>query len=310
MFLLILERWAHIYSSTLLLSLLGFRRLYLVPGLDRRNSDGGWASESRKHLNALTWICWSVGFGSGILWLLTVAGSVTGCDLGFAGVRDVISGTRFGHLWLIRFVLGLALGLSFSLSVRRKMPPLDPFCVGLASLNLALLAWSGHAGAATGPLAPVHLVTDLTHLLVSAVWPSGLLPLAVWFSIAARSPLSVSIRCEVLRRFSAISLGAVIVLGATGLLNSVFMIKSLSDFWITTYGQILGVKIFLFLVMIGLGAQNRRLLRIRRQNGQGNHTSDRTEERRLFRNICAESTLAFVVFGIVAALGAIPPPSN
>jgi putative copper export protein len=36
---------------------------------------------------------------------------------------------------------------------------------------------------------------------------------------------------------------------------------------------------------------------------------DRSATGRLFRNVCIESALAFVVFGLVGALGAIEPPN-
>jgi putative copper export protein len=58
--------------------------------------------------------------------------------------------------------------------------------------------------------------------------------------------------------------------------------------------------------MIGLGAQNRRMLETQRQS-----KAQRIEEsnlRQLFRNIWVESALAFIVFGLAGALGTIEPP--
>ncbi|HZC34937.1 MAG TPA: CopD family protein [Chthoniobacterales bacterium] len=149
-------------------------------------------------------------------------------------------------------------------------------------------------------------MTDLSHLLVSAIWPGGLLPLTAWYVIIARAPVNVSIIHEALLRFSAISLGAVVALGVSGVLNGLFMLKEFSDFYLTPYGKILGIKIIVFLGMIALGAQNRRLLKIQRQSESP--ANGRAPGKRLFRNICIESALAFVVFGLVGALGSLPPP--
>jgi putative copper export protein len=110
----------------------------------------------------------------------------------------------------------------------------------------------------------------------------------------------------IVRRFSAISLGAVVILAAGGLLNTLFMVKRLADLYATTYGQILTGKIILFLIMIGLGVQNRRLLRIQRSSETQSMGYSATG--RLFRNIFVESVLTFIVFGLVGALGAIEQP--
>jgi putative copper export protein len=80
----------------------------------------------------------------------------------------------------------------------------------------------------------------------------------------------------------------------------------LSDFYATTYGEILTGKIILFLIMIGLGAQNRRLLGTQRKNNA--QRIEQSNSMQLFRNIWIESALAIIVFGLVGALGTIEPP--
>ena len=222
-------------------------------------------------------------------------------------MEEVIGVTQFGHLWLFRSFLGLAIagGLLYDRLRKRSYAHLDLLCIGLAAVNLGSLAWAGHAGAGTGSFANFHLLTDLVHLLVSAVWPGGLLPLIIWFFVnpgrRENEPDAI------VRRFSAISGGAVVILAVSGLLNTLFMINGLADFYATTYGQILTGKIILFLIMIGLGAQNRRLLKIQRSSET--QSMDRSATGRLFRNICVESALTFILFGLVGALGAIEPPN-
>jgi putative copper export protein len=53
--------------------------------------------------------------------------------------------------------------------------------------------------------------------------------------------------------------------------------------------------------MVGLGAANRRLLKIRQQR-EGHETGSISADH-LFRNVWVESVLAFVVFGLAGALG-------
>jgi copper resistance protein D len=304
MLCLLLARWANIYSSSLLLSLLAFRRLYLIPVSDLWHRD----LTEKRYGDALTWICWSTMSISGIVWLLAVVASVTDSGIEWGTAAEVIGVTQFGHLWLFRSLLGLAIAGGLLYDALRKEPRSysDLPWIALATVNLVSAAWAGHAGAATGLIANFHVFTDLVHLLASAVWPGGLLPLTVWFLVNAKKRQKELLDHTVLHRFSAISLGGVAVVATTGLLNSFFMLKKFSDLYATTYGQILTGKIVLFLLMIGLGAQNRRLLKIRQRSER--HAMDRTNAGRLFCNVCAESVLAFVVFGLAGALGAIAPP--
>jgi Putative copper export protein len=304
---LLLGRWAHIYSSSLLLSLLAFQRLYKVPVLDRERRSSKFSEAS--YLDTLKWTCWFVMLISGVIWLLAIVASITNSEIQMASLREVVGITQFGHLWLFRFLLDLAIagGLLYHSVRKNSCARSDLICIGLAAVNLGSLAWAGHAGAGTGILANFHLLTDLVHLLASAVWPGGLLPLVIWFCVSRRSRENEVIDRAVVRRFSAISLGAVVILAASGLLNSLFMIKRLADFYATPYGQILTGKIILLLIMISLGAQNRRLLETQPSNET--QAMDRSTAGRLFHNIWVESALAFVVFGLVGALGAIEPPN-
>ena len=303
---LLLGRWANIYFSSLLLSLLAFQRLYVIPVLDREKRSNRWAQ--RRYLGWVTWICWFGMLTSGVIWLWAVIASISdsGIDLDAAG--KIIGVTQFGRLWLFRSFLGLAIAGGLLHDTLRKISRThsDLFWIAVAAINLGSLAWASHAGATTGSFANLHLLTDLVHLLASAVWPGSLLPLAVWFVVSARRRGNERVDYAVVHRFSAISMGAVLVLAVSGLLNSLFMLKRFSDFYSTTYVQILAGKIILFLIMIGLGGQNRRLLKIRLPSEE--EGLDRGKAGRLFRNICTESALAFVVFGLAGALGAIEPP--
>src|SRR4030088_1385478 len=100
-------RWAHIYSSSLLLSLFAFQRLYVIPVLDRERCRSNLADESC--LDSLKWICWLVMLISGINWLLVIVASITNTGIQLATLEEVIGLTQFGHLWLFRSLIGLAI---------------------------------------------------------------------------------------------------------------------------------------------------------------------------------------------------------
>jgi putative copper export protein len=303
---LLLARWVNIYSSSLLLSLFAFRRLYINPALNGKHR----CLPDQRYPNVLAWICWWALSISGILWLVAVVSAVTGSGIEWAAAQAVVGGTQFGHLWMVRSLVGLAIagGLLRGTLTKESRAHSDLLWIALATINLGLLAWAGHAGAAGSRVANFHVLSDLVHLLTSAVWPAGVLPLTVWLFAHAKERGHELLDCVVLHRFSAISLGAVALLATSGLLNSLFMVKRFSDLYATTYGQVLTGKIVLFCIMIGLGAENRRLLKVQRRQRGAQIDEDRTDVFRLFGHVCAESALAFIVFGLAAALGATAPP--
>jgi putative copper export protein len=60
-----------------------------------------------------------------------------------------------------------------------------------------------------------------------------------------------------LRRFSTLAAWSVAVLAASGALKTWFMTNGLQSFFGTEYGNLVLVKIALFIVMLGFGAMNR-----------------------------------------------------
>jgi putative copper resistance protein D len=307
MLLLVLGRWAHIGSASLLVSVLIFQRLYVIPAV-RSDSQEILATGREVSWENMVWPLWGVGFVSWILWFLAVSVSMTESQPNMADLAEIICSTQFGHVWLFRIALSLLLGgvLLYSSSHKRVRRDWRPLCSGLAAINLGTLAWAGHASAIGGSLAPFHLLIDLIHLLVSAVWPGSLFPLAVWWFANMKTRLHDLSSCAVLHRFSFVSLPSVVVLGATGIFNSAFMIGGLSDLISTSYGQILTIKIVIFLFLIGIGAWNRLLLGFGMNSAL--NSGSNASAARLFRNVCLECTLTLAVFGLVGALGVMAPP--
>ena len=73
--------------------------------------------------------------------------------------------------------------------------------LAVAAAVVGGIAWSGHG--ATGPAPLWHRAADVLHLLIGAVWPTGLLPLAVMLVGLRRIRLRRSLR-EARRRRTAL----------------------------------------------------------------------------------------------------------
>jgi putative copper resistance protein D len=321
--LLVITRAVHIGACMILLSLFAFEILITRPALRETDRSASPHMEVLREQFRLLAV-WS-GFAaivSGVVWFWIVLARMTGGSLwempGIDSMGVAITQTQFGRLWTWRVALMLLFTIANSFA-RRKC---GTFLwssrawryVGLiiATTLLGSLAWAGHAGATIGAERPIHLTVDSAHLIVTGLWPGGLLPLTLLLVRASSSndPSLLFDAGVITRRFSAVSLLVVGALAATGLTNSYFLVGSLPALVTTTYGRLLMMKLFLFSNMIGFGACN--LLVFKPQLALANEqTANQCDVlRKLMRNVIAELCLGTLIVLIVGALGATPPPRH
>jgi putative copper resistance protein D len=166
------------------------------------------------------------------VWLWLVTASISGEDsisyISSDALGTVLFLTQFGHLWLVRLIIGIVFGISFWMLERtsRGRSVLAVSLAWFSCIELVSLAWGGHAVAHPGPNGVVHLFGDALHLLTSAFWPGSLMPLATFFFVLLKSNQNgdLGLAAAIVRHFSTSSLIAVAVMVLTGLLNSLFMV--------------------------------------------------------------------------------------
>ena len=246
-------------------------------------------------------------------------------------ISDVLS-TRFGTVWGLRLVTWLVLGGLLALAGARAVLPVmrraslgatglavssatRPWPAVALVLPLGFLglspALAGHAGASDpgALLIPANTI----HVLGMSVWIGGLALLLLALPAATARldpPDRTRLLAACLYRFSPLALGAVIVLLATGTLQSVLHLSALSDLTDTAFGRAVLVKAGLIGLLIGLGAVNRRrtLPRMRRIAADGG--SPGHEGRFLRSTLRTEVALLAVVLAVTAALTSYPPPDS
>jgi copper transport protein len=173
-------------------------------------------------------------------------------------VRDVLQ-TRYGHIGEIRLALLIAV-LPLILVVRKKWRPRWWWWVLAVPLGVAICATPGLAGhASTGTFVDLAVPFDTLHVVAMAIWLGGLA--ALTFTVLDRDPDA--------RRsadnFSPVALTSVIVIVATGTFAAWRQVGwSMEAFRHTSYGNILLVKIAVFIVLLALAAWSRRIVRSRR----------------------------------------------
>jgi putative copper resistance protein D len=299
--ILVLTRTLHIGSAMMLFALPYFMLFILRPTFSGKTIESH-ASFCQKMMRWLG-IALIVEAVSGAIWFWFVAAQISSQSpssiLVAANLNAVLWQTGFGHLWLLRGMIGIALGLALYFASRKgtllppRPSPLNWLVVSVGACLLVTLAWAGHVAAGLHHQI-LHLLADTPHLLVGAIWPVGLIPMAyfLWHINRGNRPVPADREIETLQRFSQSSLIAVFILLVTGSINGWLMIGSWENLVTTTYGRLFLCKMLVVAIMIAMGAFNRLRLLPRIHDVSKMFSTLRT-------TVVAESCLGLVVLFIV-----------
>jgi putative copper resistance protein D len=298
---LIAARFVHLTVGILLTGVFAFDCLVARPVLRR-------SGVALKRVSWLAWASLALAIVSGAGWLVAVAAGMSGKPLGAALLQGAVAGvltrTRFGEDWLLRFALAILLGFCL-LARRRAGRAIGWTSLFLAASMLASLAWAGHGASTPGPAGDLHFVADFLHLLAAGLWLGTLPPLILFLAEASRAGDVhwAALAATATQRYSTLAIASVTVLLAGGLVNTWFLAGSVPALVGTGYGRLLLAKIGLFIAMLIVAAVN--LLRLTPRLAAGGAVL-RTVAR-LRTNARIETVLGVGVVTIVSVLGTLPP---
>jgi putative copper resistance protein D len=179
----------------------------------------------------------------------------------------------------------------------------------LAATLLASLAGVGHTQVEEGWADLVHVLSDAAHLLAAGAWLGGLVALA--YTLARRPDTNQDFTAieEVLMRFSGMGYVAVAALVSSGLINSWFLVGSVSNLLGTSYGRTLLAKLALFTGMLALAVANRFWLvpAMNSVRPGGSAHSSALWLRRLRIHVLGEQLLGAMILLVVSFLGTMQP---
>ena len=302
---IIVSRFLH-FTATLILFGISIFPLYIY-----RGSVGVVPMQIHRSLHGITWWAAVAALLSAAFWLAGVNANMMGSlesALNPNVAWSVLSGTSFGRVWIVRFILVSVILLLMTarvkpLAYQRLLPVL---CGAL----LGSLASVGHTQIEEGITGFTHVVADGLHLLAAGTWLGGLVSL---FYLVARenctsSPNAGAEATQAALGFSSMGYIAVATLIGTGLVNSWYLVGSFANLT-TPYGRLLMLKLALFACMLGLAALNRFLLvpKLINANECGGRAAGIN---RLRRHIIGEQVLGVLIVLIVSALGTMEPPIN
>jgi putative copper export protein len=253
----VIPEWVELVSLAFCIGALVCRLWVLAPSASPELPD-------QENLLALMWRLFGIGIAamiaSSVVNLLMRASEISGRPLSdvFSVLPVVMFRTHLGRVFLVRIGVLILLLLTLMAAGRyRNSRGLPAFMLCIALVISMTESASGHASDKGDFSIPE--ITDWLHLMASSVWGGGLLVLSVVIlpALVGKGNRTAADIADVARRFSGIAGFAVGVVGITALYNSLVYVGSFGAFWKTSYGWAASAKIFLFLLILYLGAFNR-----------------------------------------------------
>jgi copper transport protein len=300
---------------------LAFLLLAWLPGLAMVGGEGErWSLASAafakrlRHVALLAAVLGAISAAAGVVLEGAEAAGVSGFSaLKETIVRETLE-TKFGTIWGIAVLAWLAFGL---LAVVLSRRPGDrsfgwgralPLAVPLVYLVL-VPALAGH-GSTQAPVV-LNFPVNVIHVTAMAIWLGGL---ATLLFVAPRGTRELDsgdrgrLLAAVLSRFSQVALVSVGALLLTGLVQAYVYVRRLDALIETGYGRAVLIKFVLLIVLIGIGAYNRRrsVPRLNRIAAGGEPPGRAGVLLR--RALRGEVALLVVVLGVTAALASYAPP--
>ncbi|HVO71093.1 MAG TPA: copper resistance protein CopC [Aggregatilineaceae bacterium] len=291
-------RWLNLLSLSLAVGSIGFVLFVWSPAIQ-----GSYPAIERR-MNGLIWTGWALLGLTGVLMLLLQVSLAAQTSIlaapGSPALLQVVSATRYGSLWLARMALWLILGLEIFLGMARKKRSFYWLALLFGGAILLTNSLFSHASAAPDAAAPV--LSDWLHLSMTALWIGGLVQFVnVFAAVRRRVKPDLPALDSLVGYFSNFARVLVVGLLLTGLYAAWLEVGSLQGLFTTLYGQVLLVKGFLVLLLIGVAGINLVFTHRGLKAGQTIWAG------RLRRLITAEILLAVGVLAAVGALTSLSP---
>lgn len=252
--------------------------------------------------------------GAGVVWTLA-AGSVliltfwdlAGVPINFepnytAAILDYILQIATGRAWAWMIVIS-AIVTSLALAVRSQVGV--GLVAGFSLLGIVPLAFIGHAAGGDDHYAAVNGIG--LHLLAVVLWFGGLVVLGLLTPTLTGPapgryqdrPLLLGV---VLRRYSTLAAGAIVLMAGSGLVSALIRITDW-DQWLSPYGTLVITKIVLTLILGALGLAHRNWIIPRLLAGKVSAVAA------AWRVIAVEVALMGATMSVATVLSRTAPPT-
>jgi copper transport protein len=311
-------------SHALLFGLVPIGLFVLRPAFATATSKGvrrEYVSQRAESLLVIALIMAFLGTAFGVLNQVLEDASLRGEPVGSRSFRAVLE-TSFGQWHALRAPLIVAVGILVVGRARKWLLPgnLGPESEAprrwwavwflLSTALLATISLSGHA--AGQERRALAVANDLCHLVAGSTWITGIVGLTYLLPGAwsrGDEHAQLALMAPAVDRFSRVAYWSIMIVTATGVIQSLQHLGALADLFGTSYGRALLVKLAAFVSIVALGSLNHYRMRSRLLLAleAGVPTPD---QRLLRRNLTAELCLGLALIVATAFLVGFPPPSQ
>ncbi len=306
------------YAATALaVGVLAFSLFVFLPAAGRvrgaseswRLADDAFATQARTLVRVAV-LAGLVGGALGIVCQGAIAGGTSVWAAVDASVIGDVLSTRFGTVWGIRELAWVAIG-----AATMGAQALSRARLALLALPLGFVIVAPSLAGHASTFSPEWLLipANIVHVAVMSVWVGGVAALAIAVRAATRKlePADRSrLLAATLTRFSPLALGSVAVIAATGAIQSIAYLESVSDLWETGFGRAIAAKIILLGALIAVGViHRRRTLPLLREAAEGDMAPERGGKVAM-RALRSELAIFVVVLTATALLVGEPPPGS
>ena len=248
-------RWLNYFGLLALMGAAGIPLLVItqpggpaeIPGL------AGFYRRVTRRIDLLGALAASFVFAVGLLYLVWQMASLATSDstpASLSAVNQMLFHTSWGYAWIARQALVAALIPLFTGLAQASRPSryLRWLAFGLIAAALAAQAVTSHAAGGRSPALPV--LVDWLHLVFVGLWVGGLFALgaSILPILKQEQPDFKTIARATWGRFGPLAAFSVGVVAATGLYSTGQRVISADALLLTSYGQLLAVKIGLMLL--------------------------------------------------------------
>ena len=168
-----------------------------------------------------------------------------------ADVWLFLTASRYGQMALLKAVLAPVFVALFA-RIQHRASKTGAACTGGVGLALVVaVSLTSHAAARADV---IPLISDMVHVLAAVVWGGGLLTFAVlpWRLLRGDLPHHTRRIGRLLRRFSALALGATLAVASTGAIATFLHVYGPEALAITPYGRALLGKLIAFMLALSI----------------------------------------------------------
>ena len=168
-----------------------------------------------------------------------------------ADVWLFLTASRYGQMSLLKAALAPVFAVLFVLT-QRRLSNIGAACTGVVGLALVgAVSFTSHAAARADV---VPFISDMVHVLAAVTWGGGLLCFAAlpWRLLRGDLTRHTPPIGRLVRRFSALALGATLALATTGAVATYLHVYGPEALTVTPYGRALLGKLIAFALALGI----------------------------------------------------------